>query len=788
MKSPVRLSVCVTSASLRAPARAVVLAIGGLIVSSSDALASGTTARVSIDSSGVEGDLRSGFTEDGVSISGDGRYVAFDSDASNLVPNDTNGRSDVFVHDREAGTTIRVSVAAGGVESNGPSAKSSISATGRYIAFRSSATNLVPGDTNGVDDVFVHDHETGVTIRASVDSSGGEANGSSSSVTISIDGRFVAFASLANNLVTGDTNGVRDIFLHDRDADGNGVFDEAGGIETTRISVDSSGNQGNGPSRAAAISSDGRFVVFDSDATNLVAGDTNGVADVFIRDRLTGTTSRVSIDSLGNEGNGPSLEPVVSGNGRFVVYQSDATNLVADDTNGVTDIFVHNRSNGVTVRVTVNLAGEEANLANTDPAISPGGRFLAFRSLASNLVAGDTNGRADAFVFDRQNGSITRISVGSDGSEGDGDSSDPSVSSDGRIAVFSSLATSFAAMDTNLASDVFVRDPSDTLAPRLECPPSVTAECTSAEGTVVEFTVTVSDNCDPAPAVICAPPSGSVFPYGVTMVSCTATDASGNETSCSFEVDVGGVALVAVLPATGSESGNDLVKVRGCGFTTVADTIVTVGGAEATLVEVTSAEIKLRTPAGAGVADVAVTNSNGTAMLAGAFTYLDPVLAALLGNVNVALGDREDVLTINGSAGDSEREIEIAAGSPISVHMASPSSRPDSAFVLYGWVGLPSAATLKEQRFGLGTTVFPTPVTRDCQPQPAVIFNNLGFHGVFGAPRFPSTRAPSVVFARKQGLGRPMSVTLQGFIRDDGSQIPERVSITNGIVLHVLEP
>jgi len=230
-------------------------------------------------------------------------------------------------------TTERVSVDSGGLQGNSWSSTPSISSDGRFVAFRSVASNLVSGDTNSTWDIFVHDRQTSQTTRVSVDSGGLQGNGRSQSTSISSDGRFVAFHSRASNLVPGDTNGTYDIFVHNRQTG-----------QTTRVSVDSGGLQGNSLSEMSSISSDGRFVAFESYASNLVPGDTNGEADIFVHDRQTGQTTRVSVDSGGLQGNNHSDGPMsISSDGRFVAFQSEATNLVPGDTNGRTDIFVHDR-------------------------------------------------------------------------------------------------------------------------------------------------------------------------------------------------------------------------------------------------------------------------------------------------------------------------------------------------------------------------------------------------------------------------------------------------------------
>jgi len=195
--------------------------------------------------------------------------------------------------------------------------------------------------------------------------------------------------------------------------------DEVNARHTTRVSVDSSGIQGNDHSTNPALSSDGRYVAFRSDATNLVAGDTNGYYDVFVHDRQTGITTRVSVGSSGIQGNDSSFPPAISADGRYVAFRSDATNLVAGDTNGDYDVFVHDRQTGITTRVSVDSSGTESNSYSDDPALSSDGRYVAFKSWATNLVAGDTNERSDIFIRDtlfidiKANGSDRAIEVAS---------------------------------------------------------------------------------------------------------------------------------------------------------------------------------------------------------------------------------------------------------------------------------------------------------------------------------------------------------------------------------------
>ena len=362
------------------------------------------TERVSVDSLEAQANNAS----DSPSISAYGRHVAFESFASNLVTGDTNGFVDIFVRDRQGDTTERVSVDSAGAQGNGDSFEASISADGRYVAFESSATNLVSGDTNGRVDVFVRDRQTGTTERVSVDSAGAQGNGDSLARALSADGRYVAFRSVATNLVSGDTNGVQDVFLRDRQAG-----------TTERVSIDSAGVQGNGDSSSPSISSDGRYVVFRSAATNLVSGDTSGWRDIFLRDRQSGTTERVSVDSLGAQGNGSSQYPSISADGRYVAFHSYATNLVSGDTNGAFDVLVRDRQSGTTERVSVDTAGAQGNEDSDSALISSDGRYVAFKSAATNLVSGDTNAAEDIFVRDTCDTTATSASFSGDGINAD---------------------------------------------------------------------------------------------------------------------------------------------------------------------------------------------------------------------------------------------------------------------------------------------------------------------------------------------------------------------------------
>jgi Tol biopolymer transport system component len=409
----------------------------------------GQTTRVSVASDGTQADDGSG----SANISADGRYVAFGSSADNLVSGDTNEAYDIFVHDRQTRQTTRVSVASDGTQANNYSTSPNISADGRYVAFQSHANNLVSGDTNSATDVFVHDQQTRQTTRVSVASDGSQADYSSTDPSISADGRFVAFQSEANNLVSSDTNGRADVFVHDRQTG-----------QTTRVSVASDGSQANSWSENPSISADGRFVAFVSWGSNLVSGDTNIWGDVFVHDRQTRQTTRVSVASDGTQADDGSGSANISADGRYVAFGSSADNLVSGDTNGESDMFVHDRQTRQTTRVSVASDGTQANGYSRSPSISADGRYVAFQSHANNLVSGDTNSATDVFVHDRQTGQTTRVSVASDSTQANANpgvillSIGPSISSNGRYVAFGSSADNLVSGDTNRVMDVFVRD------------------------------------------------------------------------------------------------------------------------------------------------------------------------------------------------------------------------------------------------------------------------------------------------------------------------------------------
>ncbi|MBL8954137.1 MAG: PD40 domain-containing protein [Myxococcaceae bacterium] len=373
-----------------------------------------------------------------------GRYTAFVSYATNLTGG-LDGGPNIFVNDAMTGATSLVSVAFNGLPPQGRSFAPSVSADGQRVAFVSEAPNLVSGDTNGVDDIFVFDRSDLSTRRVSVATGGSQANGRSSAPIISADGRAVAFVSVATNLVDDDTNAKRDVFVHDL------IFNR-----TVRASVSSQGAQGNGDSLAPSLSANGCRVAFESGSV------WDGVfgAHVYVHDRDTLETLRASRSVDQQPGNNGSRSASLSADGLRVAFTSLATNLVPGDTEGFEDVFVKNLVSEEVVRASVSTAGVAGNMdTTTPPSLSGDARTVAFVSGASNLVAGDTRGELDLFVRDLDAGTTTRHSLNPDGTEpGIGVSGRPGISRDGRYVCFVSQHNRFVPMDENNSADVFVRD------------------------------------------------------------------------------------------------------------------------------------------------------------------------------------------------------------------------------------------------------------------------------------------------------------------------------------------
>lgn len=425
--------------------------------------------RVSVSSAGVQGNDDSG----GPAISADGRFVAFHSSATTLVTNDSNGEGGVFLRDLQADATLRVSLGQNGAEGNGGSDSPSISADGRFVAIRSEATNLVDGDTNGREDIFVRDRELNTTERVNVSSSGVQAEFASERPSISADGRFVAFLSRATTLVPGDNSGRTHAYLHDRSTH-----------TTQRVTVSSAGTIANDHCFSAIVSPDGRLVGFSTTAANLVADDTNGHSDVFVRDHVAGTTVRVSVSPSGDQANDGSGMHGLSADGRYLVFTSGASNLVPGGVGSAGGVFVRDLILRTNELVSLTADGSHPNNGVFSPSISGNGRFVAFASTSSNMVPGDPAVDTDLYVFDRDTDTIEWVTQNfvAPRTGFSQTSAHSALNADGRYLAFSSHLRNLVAADTNEARDVFVAELSTTP------PPSPPAAPTNPIATAVSST------------------------------------------------------------------------------------------------------------------------------------------------------------------------------------------------------------------------------------------------------------------------------------------------------------
>lgn len=441
----------------------------------------------SVSSAGVQGNAKS------ISFFPIAReFIAFSSQASNLVPGDNNNSTDVFVRDLLNRTTRRLSVSAAGIESNGSSTTVGISRNARYVGFSSIGSNLVSPDVNNKADYFIVDRDPNqdgifdqgdnTIVRINLREDGIQSLSTAptigyAEISLSQTGRYVAIVSTDSDLVSDDTNGQVDVFVIDRDADNNGQFENyekgLGKYKNVRVSKSSQGVQGNGPSTTCSISGDGRYVVFESQATNLVSGDTNFVPDVFLKDLNTDAVLRLSESELGAEADGPSIRPHISIDGRFVVFASRASNLVPGvGSSGIQNIYLYDRDpdqdgtfdqgNSTLKLLSVGLNSTPANNSSSNPMVSDDGERVVFESSATNLVSGDTNGRNDIFLWEAGSDSLRRISIASDGTQSSSQSLNPSIA-EGPLVTFN--GTDLTSADSTNFTDLLLWQPSITLTP-----------------------------------------------------------------------------------------------------------------------------------------------------------------------------------------------------------------------------------------------------------------------------------------------------------------------------------
>ncbi|WP_455206035.1 PKD domain-containing protein [Kaarinaea lacus] len=404
----------------------------------------GEMERISVNNFGVEADSNSINSD----VSADGRFIVFNSLATNLVNDDSNQTWDIFRRDRLTGQTKRISISQAGEQANAASLESVINSDGRYIAFSSVASNLIDSDTNGAKDVFLVDNDSGLVQRISVSADGIEADADSESPAISADGRYIVYVSAASNLVANELDsGVKQIYWRDRLSG-----------DTRLISIGVDGGAGNADSLHPSISDDGQVVAFESAASNLVANDSNGYSDIFLYRIAEDSIARVNLSNKGEQANEVSVTPKVSGNGLFVVFASNANNLIDNDSNEFRDVFVVDVAENMIERINVNNNGEQTNgSVFASPALSGDGRFVVYYGAATNLVENDNNAAWDVFLYDRQHQRTELVSKNEMGDFGNGSSFEPTVTSDGHYVVFGSQANNFVADDNNGAWDIFLR-------------------------------------------------------------------------------------------------------------------------------------------------------------------------------------------------------------------------------------------------------------------------------------------------------------------------------------------
>jgi len=493
------------------------------------------TERVSISSTGIEGNHLSQTP----SINANGQIIVFASEATNLVDGDNNGVQDIFLHDWANGTTERVSLGWQEQEADGASAWPEISADGLSVVFASTATNLIDGDINEVEDVFLVDLQSGAIELVSHSASGGQANAASSHPVISGDGRFVAFVSAATNLVSGATTGLEEIYLYDR------LYDSLQWVSTPRV-----GSVNDGLSEEPAISADGNWVAFSSTSTHLVPDDSEGWRDIFLWNRNSNALERVSVTQTGAGAGSLNYAPALSADGRFIVFWSFASDLVVGDTNGMIDIFLSDRLTGVVQRVNLSTTGEQAlGGPSNEPTISADGRFVVFRSGATNLVPNDTNSKRDIFVRDLQ-GTTTRVSVDSYDNEANDHNYSPAINADGAAIAFYSDAYNLVVEpleDLNGTGDVFAHgepptaEPTET--PTAEPTDTPTAEPTESP-TPTPFDTPTPDPTDTPTAEPTYTPTAVPTDTPTAVPTTVTPDPTDPPKSCSwvldFELDASG--------------------------------------------------------------------------------------------------------------------------------------------------------------------------------------------------------------------------------------------------------
>ena len=467
--------------------------------------ASAQWTRLSLPPSGIQPALDC-YASD---MSPDARYFVMTTDSDVFVPGDTNAKLDVFLIDRTLATYTRVSVDNAGAQLSEFSDNGQVSDDGRYVAFDSAATELWPGADPSQPQVHRRDLVTGTTVLVSVAGVGGAAdNFGAHCPAMSADGRLVFLDSDASNLAPGGANGYHQAFVRDMLAG-----------TTTRVVPGLANTLPDFGVQVDAVTPDGRYVVIESDSTNLIPNDTNDLTDVFVRDLVAGTTTRVSVGTGGVEGDDTSLEGAISNDGRYIAFASLATNLVPNDTNGKTDVFVRDVVAGTTERVSVTWNGAQLDSYSGAVKMSADGRFVAFSTDSYLTTPAKTDVNYQTFVRDRLLGKTSWTSINSAWEAANNGAFPDAISADGRFVLFTSIVDNFLPGDTNFAFDLYLRDrmqsfyadsdadgwgdPNTTTAPGISAPAGFTDfpfDCNDGNAAIhrgaIEFCNGVDDDCD----------------------------------------------------------------------------------------------------------------------------------------------------------------------------------------------------------------------------------------------------------------------------------------------------
>ncbi|MDH5259066.1 MAG: hypothetical protein OEX07_13715, partial [Gammaproteobacteria bacterium] len=484
----------------------------------------------------VNGSVYTDKSSNNPSLNYDGSKIVFVSQSGKLV-GDTNSQSNVYLKNRNTNTLKRISLSKNSTTqaANKASYGPDISADGNKIVFYSLATDIVSSDTNGKTDVFLHDLTTGKSQLVSVTQSGVQGNAESTEAQISDDGNFVAFSSASTTLTGINTNNKRHIYVKNLSTQSLEI-----------VSVNNAGEAGDQDSFSPSISGDGRYITFVSIANNFDSHSASGQYDIYLHDRQNGVTERISFGDTGVVSNSHSSLPSISADGRYISYMSLASNLASNDTDNTMDIFVYDRETGNVEKATTTATTSGPSYS---PKISSNGRFVAFYSSAFNLVSDDNNGRDDFFVYDRYLKTTELLSISATGAQTSKNvDSVVAISGDGKITAFASADDTLVSGDSNRTSDVFVRvrDNIANLKPFAKSTPVASQECNNG-GAYITLDASGSYDLDKdALTINWSGPFGNVsgaivsvfVGYGSHAVTLTVTDSAGNKDQKTISLNV----------------------------------------------------------------------------------------------------------------------------------------------------------------------------------------------------------------------------------------------------------